>query len=277
MDQDWNVTKITKRMKDTAATQLGTSGSGNHFCLFGIVRFSKSVDNLSVDPDRDYVALMTHSGSRGVGANVCKEYSTIASSKLPRKYAKYAHLAWLDLETEAGQEYWAAMTLMRDYARANHECIHNEILSSLGAQVLGVIKNEHNLAWKEMHDGRELIVHRKGATPAGKGVFGIIPGSMGTPAYVVVGKGDASSLNSASHGAGRKFSRTKCREKFDWSHWKTELKRRNVLLISAGLDEVPGAYKDIDEVMARQTDLVDKVARFDPRIVRMADDGTAED
>jgi tRNA-splicing ligase RtcB len=276
MDQDWNVTKITKRFKDTAASQLGTSGSGNHFCEWGIVRFSKLVDGLTVVPDQDYVALMTHSGSRGPGANVCKEYSAIAASKLAKKHAKYAHLAWLGLDTEAGQEYWTAMTLMRDFARANHECIHKEVCGLVGAQALGVIKNEHNLAWKEVHDGREMIVHRKGATPAGKGVLGVIPGSMGDPAYVVVGKGDPSSLNSASHGAGRKYSRTKARDSFDWAHWRTELKRRGVNLISGGLDEVPGAYKNIDEVMARQTDLVEAIARFDPRIVKMSDDGTDE-
>ncbi|MDX1371837.1 MAG: RtcB family protein, partial [Nitrososphaeraceae archaeon] len=130
----------------------------------------------------------------------------------------------------------------------------------------------HN-CWKETYDGEELYVHRKGATPAGKSVFGIIPGSMGDPGYVVKGKGNADSLNSASHGAGRRMSRRQAKDSFRWKEVNKYLEERNVKLISAGLDEVPMAYKNIDEVMANQTDLVDVVARFDPRLVKMAPAG----
>ncbi len=123
-----------------------------------------------------------------------------------------------------------------------------------------------------------MVVHRKGATPAGAGVLGIIPGSMADPAYVVRGKGSAESLLSAAHGAGRVMSRTKAKSMFTWSEVKKLLKERNVHLISAGLDEVPGVYKNIDEVMAQQADLVEIVAKFEPRIVKMAPPGErAED
>jgi tRNA-splicing ligase RtcB len=124
-------------------------------------------------------------------------------------------------------------------------------------------------------DGSEedLIVHRKGATPAGAGVLGIIPGSMGTPGYVVRGKGVAASLNSASHGAGRRMSRKKAKEAFSWDVVQAFLRERNVTLLSAGLDEVPMAYKDIDVVMAAQRDLVEPLARFEPRLVKMAPSG----
>ena len=125
----------------------------------------------------------------------------------------------------------------------------------------------------EEHDGQEVIVHRKGATPAGEGVLGVIPGSMATPGYVVRGRGEAASLRSASHGAGRVMSRTAARNQFRWSHVKPILEQAGVELLSAGLDEVPGVYKDINEVMQAQTDLVDIVARFNPKIVKMAPAG----
>lgn len=120
---------------------------------------------------------------------------------------------------------------------------------------------------------RELIVHRKGATPAGKGVLGIIPGSMASPGFVVRGKGQPESLNSASHGAGRVMSRTKALESFEWDKVNRVLKDRHVHLISAGLDEVPGVYKDIHQVMAAQADLVEVLGEFMPRIVKMAPSG----
>ena len=149
------------------------------------------------------------------------------------------------------------MELMGRYAAANHALIHAHIARALGVEVLLDIENHHNFAWRERHrlpDGSEaeVIVHRKGATPAGAGVLGIIPGSMGTPGYVVRGKGVAASLNSASHGAGRRMSRTKAKEMFTWDAAQRFLRERGVTLLSAGLDEVPMAYKDIDEVMAAQ-------------------------
>jgi tRNA-splicing ligase RtcB len=144
------------------------------------------------------------------------------------------------------------------------------------------IENHHNFAWKETHvvngEEREVIVHRKGATPAGAGVLGIIPGSMASPGYVVRGKGSPESLTSASHGAGRVMSRTKAMQSFTWSAVKKQLAAAGVELLSAGLDEAPGVYKDIAQVMAAQTDLVDILGRFDPKLVKMCPAGDrAED
>jgi tRNA-splicing ligase RtcB (3'-phosphate/5'-hydroxy nucleic acid ligase) len=274
MDMDWSVSPTTKTMKDRAWQQLGTSGSGNHFVEFGILSLEQPDLGLEAGT---YVALLSHSGSRGTGANVCKTYDDIAKSRLPASLEKFKNLAWLSLESEAGQEYWNAMNLMGEYASANHAIIHRAVSDLLGAKCIATVENHHNYAWKEVHSGRELVVHRKGATPAGEGVLGVIPGSMATPAYVVRGKGKPESLMSASHGAGRLMSRTKARDKFNWSDWKSIIKQRGVRLLSAGLDEVPGCYKDIHAVMAAQTDLVDVVGRFDPKIVRMSDDGKAED
>ena len=275
MDADWRVTKLTAHLKDRAWAQLGTSGSGNHFVEFGTV----TVLNTDVGlPKGEYLALLSHSGSRGTGAQIASHYSTLAREMHPELPQDLSHLAWLDLASEAGQEYWAAMELMGRYAAANHSLIHAHIARALGVDVRLDLENHHNYAWRERHvlpDGseQEVIVHRKGATPAGKGVLGIIPGSMGTPGYVVRGKGSAASLNSAAHGAGRRMSRTKAKEMFTWDMARRFLHERGVTLISAGLDEVPMAYKDIDEVMAAQRDLVEPLARFEPRLVKMAPAG----
>ena len=275
MDADWTVTRVTRERKDTAWNQLGTSGSGNHFVEFG--RLTLDEPELGLDAG-EYVALMSHSGSRGAGHAVCSTYSTIAEQKLPKRFDDLRRLAWLDLDTEEGQEYWAAMNLMGDYAAANHDVIHRLVSSLCGAQIIAGVENHHNFAWKETHDGRDVIVHRKGATPAGEGVFGVIPGSMASPAYVVRGKGNPESLCSASHGAGRVMSRKAARDKYRFKAVKNDLEKKGVHILSAGADEVPGVYKNIDDVMREQADLVETIARFDPRIVKMCDDGSrAED
>lgn len=275
MDHDWNVTAVTARMKDRASAQLGTSGSGNHFVEFGELIVLDATVGLR---QGRYLALLSHSGSRGTGAQVASHYSRLARELHKELPQELSHLAWLDLSTEAGQEYWAAMELMGRYAAANHAVIHRHVSQALGVDVMLDIENHHNFAWRERHvlpDGSEadVIIHRKGATPAGAGVLGVIPGSMGTPGYVIRGKGVAESLNSASHGAGRRMSRTRAKEMFTWDVAQAFLRERNVTLLSAGLDEVPMAYKDIDEVMAAQSDLVEPLARFEPRLVKMAPSG----
>ncbi len=271
LDRDWTVSPVTHQNKDKAWSQLGSSGSGNHFVEFGL--YNTSDASLGLEPGKVYLALLSHSGSRGTGAAVAAHYSKLAQQLHPELPRELQHLAWLDMDTEHGQEYWAAMELMGEYAAANHACIHRHIAKHLCAEVLMDLENHHNFAWKEKHFGREVIVHRKGATPAGEGVMGIIPGSMATPGYVVRGKGNAQSLNSASHGAGRVMSRKKASQNLNWQDAKQFLDERNVHLISAGLDEVPFVYKNIDEVMANQSDLVEIVGRFDPRLVKMAPAG----
>lgn len=279
MDDDWTVSPITQRLRDKAWGQLGTSGSGNHFVEFG--EFTVTTDELGLPPGA-YVALLSHSGSRGTGAQVCAEYSKRAMDRHASLPKELKHLAWLSLDEADGQEYWNAMNLMGRYAAANHELIHRHIARKLGAKVILDIENHHNFAWKERHvvNGveREVIVHRKGATPAGVGVLGVIPGSMASPGFVVRGKGQPESLHSASHGAGRVMSRTKALQSFTWSATKKLLVERGVELLSAGLDEVPGVYKDIHAVMAAQTDLVDVLGQFEPRLVKMCPSGErAED
>lgn len=263
--------RIAREMKDRAWQQIGSSGGGNHFVEFGIVEILSDINEYKLAPGK-YLALLSHSGSRGLGANIARHYTKLAMDKckLPQE-AK--HLAWLDLDSEEGQEYWSAMNLAGDYASACHHQIHERIAIGLRETPLAMIENHHNFAWKEKDlNGEEIIVHRKGATPAGKGVLGIIPGSMATPGFIVRGKGVAESINSASHGAGRTMSRTRAKQTILPGHVNKFLKEAGVELIGSGLDEAPMAYKDIHQVMNYQKDLIEVLGSFMPKIVRMCGD-----
>jgi tRNA-splicing ligase RtcB len=263
---------LLKNLHGRAWKQLGTSGSGNHFVEFGIVEIAEKDEVLGVEAGK-YVGLLSHSGSRALGANIANHYTKIAISKrrLPQD-AK--NLAWLNLDEEAGMEYWLAMNLAGDYASACHHVIHNKIAKQLGRKPMKMVENHHNFAWKEVLSGveggnREVIVHRKGATPAGKDVLGIIPGSMTATGFIVKGKGEPASVNSASHGAGRLMSRSKALQSITHNALKEELKKHGVKLLGGGLDEAPFAYKDINVVMQSQQSLVDVVGSFTPKIVKM--------
>jgi tRNA-splicing ligase RtcB len=267
MDEDWGVSPVTRKQKERAWDQLGTSGSGNHFAEFGVLEITEG--GVGPGPGR-YLALLSHSGSRGLGGEVCKHYSKLAEAAHGELPKELRALAWLDVREGDGEEYWAAMRLMGRYAAANHQLIHQAITRSLRAEVSFEVENHHNFAWQETHGGERLVVHRKGATPAGEGVLGVIPGSMATPGYVVRGLGNGEALNSAAHGAGRRMSRKEAKKRYSRQDLQRFLDERGVQLISGGLDEIPMAYKDIDEVMAAQRDLVEPVARFSPRLVKMA-------
>jgi tRNA-splicing ligase RtcB len=258
---------LLKGLQMRAAKQLGSSGSGNHFVEFGVVEITEKDEILGIEPG-NYVGLLSHSGSRALGANIANHY-TKAARKKRRLPGIASNLAWLSLDEEEGIEYWMAMNLAGDYASACHHVIHAKIAKQLGRQPLRMVENHHNFAWKEMVQGKELIVHRKGATPAGKNVLGIIPGSMTAPGFIVKGKGEEASVNSASHGAGRKMSRTQAMKSITQRALKEMLKQHGVKLIGGGLDEAPHAYKDIHTVMGAQKQLVETVGLFYPKIVRM--------
>ena len=258
---------LLKRLKIKAYKQLGTSGGGNHFVEFGRVSITdeKNEWNLSIG---EYIGVLSHSGSRGLGANIAKHYTYLATKQCPLP-KNVQHLAWLDMNTHDGQEYWLAMNLAGDYAKACHDNIHSRIAKLLGSKPVAKIENHHNFAWKELVNNQECIVHCKGATPAAKGALGIIPGSMTAPGFIVRGLGNKESLQSASHGAGRLYSRRKCKEKFTTSSIKQELKKNDVSLIGGGVDEAPMAYKNIKKVMNNQRELVEVIGTFTPKIVRM--------
>lgn len=271
----WMSSTLTCSLRQSAIYQIGTSGGGNHFVEWGELEIMDTHNALNLPIGR-YLALLSHSGSRGVGYKIANYYTQLAMAQMPDLDNSVKHLAWLSLDSAAGLEYWDAMQLAGEFASANHHVIHSRIARALELTPIAKVENHHNFAWREtiMVNGveKEVIVHRKGATPAGKGVLGIIPGTMADPGFLVVGKGCSESLNSASHGSGRRMSRTAAKQKISLQQQTEYLAQRKVTLIGAGLDESPQAYKPIQEVMDSQKDLVGILGMFHPRIVRMATD-----
>jgi len=264
--KEFNEIDCLKPLKGKAQNQLGSSGSGNHFVEFGIVELDD--DNVFQIKKGKYIGILAHSGSRGLGAAMANHYTQIAKKKclLPNEAQ---HLAWLDLNSEVGQEYWMAMNLAGDYAKACHDIIHHRLSKSLWIKPIAFIENHHNFAWKELFDGDEYIVHRKGATPAAKGLVGIIPADMMNAGYIISGKGNVEALNSASHGAGRRLSRKKAKESLTKSEMNKILKKNNITLIGGGTEEAQSAYKNLEDIMQSQCDLVNIEGKFYPQIVRM--------
>jgi tRNA-splicing ligase RtcB len=264
--EEFSQTDLLKRLHNKAWYQLGSSGTGNHFVEFGTVEIV-SENSLGLDPG-NYIGLLSHSGSRGMGAAIAAMYTKIAMQKCKRP-REVQSLAWLKMDEEAGQEYWLSMNLAGDYAKACHDVIHRNLERVMGLKAVCKVENHHNFAWKEMHDGRELVVHRKGATPAAEGELGIIPGSMTSKGYIVSGLGHEGSLNSASHGAGRKMSRKEARGGITKSFMTQQLADARVKLIGGSVEESSSAYKDIEVVIASQQELVKIEGSFTPKIVRM--------
>lgn len=260
-------TPFLKTLHKKAVKQIGSSGQGNHFISMGIVVIDDNNNGLGL-PVGKYIGLLSHSGSRNLGFKIAEKYYEI-SKNICRLPSSIKNMAWLDLDTELGNEYWLAMDLAGSYAKACHDNIHYSISKYLGLKPIKNIENHHNFAWKE--DG--MVIHRKGATPAKKGVLGIIPGDMVHNAYIVSGLGNVGSLNSASHGAGRVLSRGEASNSISNSSMKKILKEFGVTLIGGGTDEAPDVYKNIDEVMIYQKELVKTEGVFSPKIVRMGEDG----
>jgi tRNA-splicing ligase RtcB len=269
-DPAWDATRQLITLHNIAYAQLGTSGTGNHFVEWGSFHLDEELFGLKPG---DYLALLSHSGSRGVGAKIADRFSKLAMEKHPDLDKSVKHLAWLSLDSEDGQEYWLSMELAGRFASANHFIIHKRVAAAIGLKEAGAVENHHNFAWIEkLPEGRNVIVHRKGATPAGKGVMGVIPGSMGDAGFLVRGRGVSESLESASHGAGRLMSRKTALNSISRSARDEYLRERGVTLLGGGIDESPQAYKPIDSVMAAQHDLIEVIGKFTPRIVRMADE-----
>lgn len=261
---------ILKKLREKAVRQLGSSGKGNHFVDICEVELPQT--NAINLPEGKYVGILSHSGSRGLGANIADYYTTIAKEtcRLPRQAGPFA---WLSLKSDAGQEYWKCMEIAGEYSAINHECIHYNVAKALRLKPLMTVSNHHNFAWREtLPDGQKVIIHRKGATPAHCGELGIIPGSMATPGYIVSGSGSANSLYSASHGAGRKMSRLDAKNSISNYALKKYLAENDVTLIGGTTEEAPQAYKDINNVMESQKELVNIEGTIIPRIVRMSEE-----
>ena len=265
-DPLWREVPFLRGLKGLAADQLGTSGAGNHFADIVTGRY--------VDGSGEFVALLTHSGSRGIGNKVGHEYAVQADRAIPRGSRIPAGYGWFDIHSAGGAEYLAVMRLMGEYAYANHEIIHARFLRACGLERKTMIWNRHNYAWV---DETGQVCHRKGATPAEVGQMGIIPGSSGSDSFLVSGKGCAQAWNSASHGAGRPYSRSEAKRRYDPARFEAHMRRLGITHSGVAADETVAAYKDIQRVMAAQAELVNVLAVMSPRVVVMggghADDG----
>lgn len=271
-DPAWQATRLLKSLQFKASQQLGTSGSGNHFVEWGAFRLYAAEPQLGLEPG-EYLALLSHSGSRGVGFKIANTFTEVAARERVGLSSEMRRLAWLALSSEAGQEYWLSMELAGRFASANHHIIHRRVAAAVGLKEVAVVENHHNFAQLEtLANGENAVVHRKGATPAEKGVLGVIPGSMADAGYVVRGRGEAKALNSASHGAGRAMSRNTALRSITRSLCDQYLRERGITLLGGGVDEAPQAYKDIETVIKAQGDLAEIIGKFTPRIVRMADE-----
>jgi len=273
-DPLWRELNHVKQLQPLAWQQLGSSGGGNHFFDAVIGEVIEEAGWLPLNVGDQFVAIITHSGSRGTGHKLATHYVKLAQNET-RRIAKGvpSGYEWLDASTNAGREYLKVMDLMGRYAQANHHLIHQHFLKRSNLGQLAQYENHHNFAWVQP-DGK--IIHRKGATPASKGLVGIIPGTSGTPSYIVEGLGNKASLESSSHGAGRPFSRTEAKRRHDDDFVKRWMKEQDILSFGLAPDESLLAYKDIDHVMSLQTDLVRTVARMWPKVVIMggqSDDG----
>lgn len=247
--------KTNKGKPHAWARQIGTLGGGNHFievCL----------------DDNKHVWVMLHSGSRGIGNQIGQYFIAQARELLLKRDVQLSdkNLAWFDEGTPLFDEYVAAVTWAQDYAKKNRDAMMKLVLDALREELPDfdlleqAINCHHNYVSKEHHFGAEVYVTRKGAIKAGQGDLGIIPGSMGARSYIVRGKGNADSFCSCAHGAGRKMSRTQARKQF--SHRDLEVQTQGVECRKdkGVVDEIPSAYKDIDQVMQNQQDLVEVVA-----------------
>ena len=256
---------VVFREYEKGRLQVGTLGGGNHF-----IEWQKGDDG--------YIWLMIHSGSRNIGYQVANHYNRLAieynkrhGTKIPPKW----QLDALPVQSDAGQSYLQEMNYCVQFAAANREAMLlrvSEILLDFEPSVSfsPPFDVAHNYAALENHFGKEVLVHRKGATRAAAGAIGIIPGSQGSTSYIVRGLGNRESFCSCSHGAGRKLGRKQAQRQLDLQDEIRRLEQQDIIHAirhKKDLDEAAGAYKDITSVMANQRDLVEIITTLRPLAV----------
>ena len=256
---------VINREYNNALTQLGTLGGGNHF-----IEIQRGSDG--------FIWLMLHSGSRNLGFKVADYYNRRAKEYNRRRGelpAAARELAFLPLESELGRKYFAAMSFCVEFAAANRLLMMARLREAVAQVLPGVAFSEpldiaHNYAAREKHYGREVVVHRKGATRAQAGEAGIIPGSQGAPSYIVRGLGNPESFCSCAHGAGRRLGRKQAQRQLDLNFERRKLEEQGILhslYRVRDLDEAAGAYKNIAKVMENQRDLVEVETELKPLAV----------
>lgn len=264
---DWDKLPFLDGKKARVLKEIGTLGGGNHFI------------EIQKDTATDDVWVMLHSGSRHTGLKVAAHYNKIAEFWCEKWHAEtLPGLAFLPMETQEAKDYMADMNACVQIAFANRKAMMEQITEGFLAMAPGVefepmINIAHNYAAWENHFGKNVIVHRKGATRAFKGEIGIIPGSMGTKSYIVEGLGNPESFMSCSHGAGRKMSRSVAFKTLDLKQECRQMDEKGIIhgMRQGGLDEAPGAYKDIEQVIAFESDLVKPLVELVPIAVVKGD------
>jgi len=267
--------EIVKQEYDNALKSLGTLGGGNHF-----IEIQKGSDG--------HIWIMIHSGSRNLGKQVADHYNKLAvvlNKKWFSSVPKEWELAFLPIDSEEGQAYIREMNYCVEFALANRELMMDRIMFIFSEVLEGILNNgeikswfhfdapiniAHNYARMENHFGQNVMVHRKGATLATEDTIGIIPGSQGTKSYIVQGLGNKDSFNSCSHGAGRKMGRKEAQRNLCLEDEIESLDKLGVIHSIRGkgdLDEAPGSYKNIEEVMENQKDLVKILVELSPLAV----------
>lgn len=258
--------EVVSREYENARFQVGTLGGGNHF-----IEIQKGSDGK--------IWIMIHSGSRNIGKQVADHYNRLAiklNEQWKSPVARSVQLAYLPLDTPESQAYMHEMQYCVDFAFANRKLMMDRITDIFSDHFASdfnafpIINIAHNYAAKESHFGKEVIVHRKGATLSEKGTTGIIPGSQGTKSYIVKGKGNPESFNSCSHGAGRVMGRKQAQRSLNLKEEIRKLNEKGIIhaLRSArDLDEAASAYKDINLVMKNQQDLVEVLVELTPLAV----------
>ena len=262
-EDDWEAVppKERKALKDKARAQLGTVGSGNHY-----------VDVFADETDTVWVGV--HFGSRGFGHTIASGFLALSQGKTWRERAPERE-ALLDLTAPLGHDYWTLMNLAGRYAYAGREWVARKVVRILGGREKELVHNHHNFAWRETHDGEDLIVVRKGATPAFPGQMGFIGGSMGDDAVIVRGTAGDSALQRAAlystvHGAGRVMSRSAAKTQVTGNMMRGWVAEKGVVLRGGGLDESPHVYRRLPDVLTAQSDTIEIVHTLRPLIVVMA-------
>lgn len=253
---------IVRKEYESARKQVGTLGGGNHF-----IEIQKGSDG--------YIWIMIHSGSRNIGYTAAKHYNDIAKEKNEDREDVPKNLAFFREDTKEFSLYTNEMNYCIDFALANRKLMMERVKDAFEKEVSGVefsdfINKPHNFAAQETHFGKDLIIHRKGATRAREGELGMVPGSQGSPSFIVRGKGKPEAFESCSHGAGRVMSRTKAKKTLSVEEQSKPMEEKGIIHAirhKSDLDEAPGSYKDIQEVMKNQSDLVNIVIELEPLAV----------
>lgn len=277
-----NKNNLRNKLRDKARTQLGTVGSGNHY-----VDIFVALDG--------HIWVGVHFGSRGLGHTIASSFISLSQGGGWEERAQENEVL-LDLDTSLGQDYWSLMQLAGEYANVGREWVTSKVVQLIGANEIDKVHNHHNFAWKEIHDGEELIVVRKGSTPAFPGQRGFVGGSMGDNAVILEGTKDSrvretqeAAMFSTVHGAGRVMSRTAAAGKWDRKKkvYKTEgsisqqmmdnwVNSRGVVLVGGGRDEAPQAYRRLNDVLTSQGKTVTVTEQLRPIVVAMAGNDIAD-